>query len=202
MAGTLDTSGIDRLIRRFEKIANPNVTDLFITVGQHMDDDNRRGVLAGTDGEGRPMAPVTYRPARPGSKPVKLTVEQRLGQKPGMRKGRPSRIGSGVERNNNNLTTAEYRLLGGPPLAPRKQFSRVITNYAQSREVEIRKGVWEMIGGWRDVLSTKGVPFLTYHFNGVGQKRRDLRGLRPEGMARIKRSLKAWMISMIQSHDV
>jgi hypothetical protein len=193
----VDTTGLDRLRARFEALGKLDPTVLLLRVADLMDRDNRLGVLAGTDGNGVAMAPVTYRPvsARTG-KPVKkgiaLTVAQRLGQSPGKGRGRSSRIGSGVEHTNNNLTTAEYRLLGGPPLAPRKQFSRVITNYTQ-KPVQVSDTVWEVVGSWVNVLSKKGVPFLTYHFNGVGQKRRDLRGIRPAGIAAIRETALLWM---------
>jgi hypothetical protein len=42
------------------------------------------------------------------------------------------------------------------------------------------------------VVSTKGVPFLRYHFDGIGQKRRDLRGIRPAGVAKAIAALQAY----------
>jgi hypothetical protein len=144
------------------------------------------------------MAPVTYRPVKPGAASVPLSLEQRLGQRKNTKRGRYSRIGSGVERTNNNLTSAEYRLLDGPPLAPRRQFSRVITNFMTSSG-QVGARVWEVIGAWIDVLNAKGEPFLKYHFDGEGQKVRDLRGIRPGGIARIRAALRAWVISEIRS---
>jgi hypothetical protein len=199
----VDTTGLDKLRAQFEEIANPNPTLLLIRISKLMDNDNRDGVLAGLGGDNQSLAPVTYRPvsAKTGKR-VKvgatLTIEQRLGQNRGIKRGRYSRIGSGDQRANNNLTTAEYRLLGGPPLAPRRQFSRVITNYKQD-VIQIGPKVWEVIGSWVNVLSKKGVPFLHYHFDGVGQKRRDLRGIRPAGMEAIRATARKWMISIIQS---
>jgi hypothetical protein len=198
----VDTTGLDRLRARFEELAHLDPTPVLLRIGQLLDDDNRKGVLAGTDGNGVAMAPVTYRPVsaktgKPVKKGIALTVAQRLGQSPSKGRGRSSRIGSGVEHTNNNLTTAEYRLLGGPPLAPRKQFSRVITNY-QQEVVQVSDTVWEVVGAWINVLSKKGVPFLTFHFNGVGQKRRDLRGIRPDGMTRIRETAHNWMLGEVR----
>jgi hypothetical protein len=198
----VDTTGLDRLRARFDRIANPDPTPLLVRVAKLLDDDNRAGVLAGLDGANNSMAPVTYRPvsAKTGKlvkKGVALTLEQRLGQSPKKSRGSYSRIGSDIQRANNNLTSAEYRLLGGPPLAPRKQFSRVITNYQQEAR-QIGSRAWEVVGAWVNVLSRKGVPFLTYHFNGIGQQRRDLRGIRPDGIAKIKATARAWMLDQIR----
>ena len=196
---TVDKTGLDRLRAKFAKLANPNPVPLMITWTNILDEQNRRGVLAGTDGDGNPMAPVTYRPQlKPGQKPVKLTVEQRLGQRPNIKRGVPRSIGSGQARAFNNLTSAEYRLLDGPPLGPRRQFSRVITNF-RTDYAEVRKGYWVCTFWWDEVLSVKGVPFLKYHFRGIGQKVRDLRGVRPEAKVQARAALRNWMISEIQS---
>jgi hypothetical protein len=199
----IDTSGADRLMVRFRKIANPDPTPLLIRWAALMDLDNRQGVLAGLDRNDYPLAPVTYRPvsAKTGKlvkRGAALTVAQRLGQSPTTKRGRSSRIGSGELHANNNLTTAEYRLLGGPPLAPRKQFSRVITNYTQSRPIRTGPRRWEVVGAWVNVLSKKGVPFLTFHFNGIGQKVRDLRGIRPGSFTAIRKTTREFLISIVR----
>jgi hypothetical protein len=198
MPTVLDTTGLDRLTARFERLANPDPTPLLVTVADLIDEDNRRGVLAGEDKDGAPMAAVTYRPVKPGAPSVKLTLEQRLGQRANTKRGKYSRIGSGADRANNNLTSAEYRLLDGPPLAPRRQFSRVITNFMQ-RSGQIGPRVWEVVGAWVNVLNRKGESFLHYHFDGEGQKVRDLRGIRPWGIARIRSALRAWLISEVRT---
>ena len=194
---TVDTTGLDRLRARLAKVANPDPTDLLLRITNVMDEDNRRGILKGEDGVGGYMVGVTYRPI--GKKGVRLTVAQRLGQAPRTKRGKSSRIGSGLEHVNNNLTSAEYRLLDGPPLAPRKQFSRVITNYeVKPRQIGARK--WEVVGAWINVLSRKGVPFLRYHFEGAGRLPiRDLRGIRAWGMERIRSATRAWMIDQVRS---
>lgn len=199
MSTTLvDTAGLDRLTARFQRIANPNPVPLMLTWRLIMDEGNRRGVLAGTDGDGNPMAPVTYRPKTPGAKSVKLTVEQRLGQKPNIKRGRFANFGSSANGAYNNLSSAEYRLLDGPPLAPRRQFSRVITNF-KTDHAELRPGIWACTFWWDDVLSSKGVPFLRFHFLGQRQKVRDLRGMRPDDVAKALKAMRNWMKSEIQS---
>ncbi len=194
---TVDTTGLDRLRARLAKIANPDPTDLLLSITIIMDEDNRRGILKGEDGNGNPMVLPIYRPVGKKGKP--LTVAQRLGQRGGLKKGRYSRIGSGASHANNNLTTAEYRLLDGPPLAPRKQFSRVITNYqVNPRQISLR--AWEVVGAWINVLSVKNVPFLRYHFEGAGRLPiRDLRGIRDWGMGRIRTAMRAWMVDQVRS---
>jgi hypothetical protein len=197
---TVDLSGVDRLQERLRRIADPDATPLMQTFMRIIDDDNRKGVLAGTDMNGNPMIPVKYRPKlKPGQKPVKLTVEQRLGQKPNAKRGRY--VDAGGTRNN-NLTSAEYRLLGGTPLAPRGQFSRVITNLLTDYDDSQRlSGKWEAWGYWDGVVSVKGVAFLKFHFDGEGHlPKRDLRGLRPEGRELARQALRNWALDMVRTH--
>jgi hypothetical protein len=202
-AVTVDTTPIDRLQARLRKIGDPDATPLMRTWMMIIDDDNRRGVLAGTDMNGNAMVPVKYRPKlKPGQKPVKLTVEQRLGQKPNAKRGRFAAFGSAATGLNNNLTSGQYRLLGGPALAPRGQFSRVITNlltdYDDSRRAS---GQWDAWGYWDGVVSAAGVAFLKFHFDGEGHlPRRDLRGLRPAGKTLSLEALRNWALDMVRTH--
>ena len=117
---TMDLSFLtERLQDRVAQISDPDATPLYGTWMRIIDDDNRNGVLAGKDKNGNAMAPVTYRPKlKPAQKPVKLTIEQRLGQNANVKRGRFAAFGSTANAANNNLTSAEYRLLSGPPLAP------------------------------------------------------------------------------------
>jgi hypothetical protein len=195
---TIDTSGLDRLRARLAKVANPNPVPVLETISDIMDDDNRRGILAGEDGNGNPMVMPSYRPV--GKKGVRLTVEQRLGQTGRVKRGRYAAFGSSAEGLFNNLSSSSYRKLDGPPLAPRRQFSRVITNYA-TRYGEVRTNVWEVIGAWINVLSRKGVPFLHFHFEGAGRLLiRDLRGIRPWGMDKIRGAIRAWMVDQVRNN--
>jgi hypothetical protein len=193
MPSTIDFSGLDRLMARFRKIANPDATPLMISWMREIDADNRRGVMAGLDKDGNPMVPVTYRPA-PYGKLGKVRRRGRGAYNPGTR---------------GNLSSRQYRLLDGPPLAPRGTNSRVVTNlktrYGRSGPLGL---LWEATGYWDDVVDKNGQPFLHYHFDGasgggrrknVTLPRRDLRGIRPEGRDRAKRALRAWIIDVIRS---
>jgi len=190
----VDTSGLDRLMARLRKIAEPNATPLMARWMNVIEEDNRKGVLAGLDKDGVAMIPVTYRP-KPRAKP--LTVSQRGGR--AKRATRGAFIG-GVA---GNLTSSEYRVLDGPPLAPRRQFSRVITNlvtgFAPGDGILRSGGQVEAFGAWDDVVSRKGVHFLPFHFDGTSRlPRRDLRGVRPAGIQKALSALRAWAISIVR----
>lgn len=199
---TIDLTGLDRLTQRFRLLVNPNAQPLMVTWENVLDEDNRRGVLAGTGGDGMPLARVTYRPKyasigplKKGQKSRTLTTAQRLGQKASVRRGQ---YNQGMA--NGNLTTKEYQQLDGPPLAPRRQFSRVITNYRQTSS-QTSPTTWEAVGLWDGVVSTKGRSFLMYHFTGAGRlPRRDLRGVRPWGLERARVTARNWMIAEIREH--
>jgi hypothetical protein len=189
---TVDLSGLDRLAGKLKSLTHLDATDLMLTWSKVIDQDNRDGVMAGLDKDGVPMAPVTYRPKysqigplTKHSKVGKPTKEQRGGRNANARKGayNPSPMGG--------LSSAEYRLLAGPPLAPRYQFSRVITNLKVGFG-RLDSGNWYAAGMWDEVLSAKGVPFLRFHFDGIGQKRRDLRGVRPAGVDKARSALRNW----------
>ena len=146
--------------------------------------------MAGTDKDGVPMVPVTYRPAPYGK--LGRVHKRRQQYNPGT---------------GGNLTSREYRLLDGPPLAPRGMGSRVVTNLKTAYE-RVSSHLWRAFAYWDDVVSRKGERFLHYHFDGavgggrsrnVTLPRRDLRGVRPEGKEKARRSLRAWMIDIIRS---
>jgi hypothetical protein len=208
MSTTLDLSGLDRTVQRLGQLKNLDATDLMLTWMKVIDEDNRRGILQGLDKDGIPMVPVSYRPKAPGPlrvnkppKPTKMATiiadlkRQRLNQRASKRKGAFAGFGPMSSGLHNNLTTAEYQLLGGPPLAPRDQFSRVITNFKTTFGGPPHgAGQWFAMGAWDEVVSTKGVPFLKWHFHSVPSKlpRRDLRGVRPAGIAKALDALRNW----------
>lgn len=194
----VDLSALERLIGHIEDAKKPDTRPLMFTWGNIVEEDNRKGVLAGTDGAGVPMAKVDYRPA--GSNGVKLTGAQKNNTR--KRRGIFSGFGPAAAGLHNNLTSQEYRKLDGPPLAPRRQFSRAITNFKTRLESDAPDCRY-IEGSWIDVVSTKGVAFLKYHFNGSGRLPvRDLRGIRPEGMEKAKRSAVAWMLDIIRMYGV
>lgn len=194
MPTRIDLSAIPRLRRRLGKLAVIDARPLMVSFMKIIADDNRRGVLAGLDKDGRPMVPVTYRPV---GKPKRVTPAQR---NIANRKGRPLRgrfggLGPMAAGLHNNLTTREYERLGGPPLAPRSAYSRVITNLLTGFQ-RLSPARWEAYGYWDQVVSTRGVPFLHAHFIGAraGRNRkmrlprRDLRGVRQQGKLDARRA--------------
>lgn len=126
----------------------------------------------------------------------------RRGQLARMKRGIPAGIGpaGGLVLANNNLSSSQYRLLTGPPLAPRDQFSRVITNFMSDFD-KMPSGVWLATFWWEDVVSVKGIPFLRYHFHGDGHLPiRDLRGIRPQGREKLVESALNWARVYIHEH--
>lgn len=148
-------------------------------------EDNRKGVLAGKQCDDSGMPPVSYRGGM-----TRRTAGRRVGfgTKSGRYKG-PATVLGGLRTaktpGNGNLATAEYRKLKGPPLAPRGDESRVIANLFT--EHYQAGDVWIAQGKWFGVVSGKGVGFLKFHFRGIGQKRRDLRGVRAWGRGEARR---------------
>lgn len=171
-----------RLQAMLFSLTHPDFSDLMTACAVVMQEDHAYGVLHGTDGDGNPMERTRYRnsltTAPPKKRPTLNTM--RDGYKP---------ISAGSRPNNNNLTSAEYRKLSGPPLAPRGPQSRVIRNYV-TRTGLTSTGSHYVQAAIVDVVSAKGVEFLPAHFDGVGRlPKRDLRGIRPTGLARILRLL-------------
>jgi hypothetical protein len=217
MSATLNLQGLNHLVAELISLKTLDATPLMRTWQSIIAEDNRKGILAGTDKDGVPMTPVTYRPKEPpgfrvtkppsGKKAASIRAElnrHRLGQRAGLKKGGFSGIsgfGPNVNLPNNNLSTAQYQLLAGPPLAPRDQFSRVITNLKTTfTSPGHGSPYWAAIGAWDQVVNTKGLPFLFYHFNGIGQKRRDLRGVRPGGIVKAIEALRNWARLAIREH--
>jgi|GEM_PF-2485970 hypothetical protein len=205
---SVDLTGLDRLIRRFRTLGNLDASPLMRSWERIIEADNRKGVLAGTDRNDNPMVAVTYRP-KPvpsyykkilGFDPSKLSARQRNMARAGGKRGEFSGRGPGAAGLNNNLTSSEYRYLAGPPLAPRRQFSRVITNlYTGSGRYQFLPHAWIAFGAWREVVNTKGREFLHYHFEGAGRlPRRDLCGVRPEARLKMRRAAIEWMKSEVR----
>ncbi len=197
-------TGISRLQKRIVACQGfmDDAYDLMENWERITEEDTRQGILSGTDKDGNSAPRLHYRPVTPGGK--KLTVQQRLGQHP--RKRRGEYYGKGKYSwtgllDNNNLRSSEYRQLAGPYLAPRGQFSRVISNFktglgtptGHGRDPDT--GEWFTTGAWVEVVTPKGDSFLHYHFNGEvpgTDHAYDLRGVRPEGVKKCIQSLRAW----------
>lgn len=181
MPSRVEWPGYEKLIRSLKATANVDCSPLMKTWNEHLIEGNRKGVLSGIDGFGRPAPPLIYRTGA-GKKTSRRQVPLY-----GTNKHAP--VG-GV---GGNLTTTQYKQLTGPRLAPRGEASRVIKNLMP----EIRHPTgkrWEAVCAWFDVASNKGVPFLPYHFaanRGKAQfKRYDLRPVRPETYQRCLNALK------------
>lgn len=202
MKSYVDLSGLDNLVSRVAKVRNPDITPLMATYMRIIEEDNRKGVLAGLDKDGRPMAPVRYRPEGKAQRP---TASQRNTTNGRARRGAFAGYGPAAAGLHNNLSSAEYRKLGGPPLAPRGAFSRVITNLRTGYE-KVSSHVWQAYGFWADVVSTGGVAFLGAHFDGKATGRgkrtklptRDLRGVRPVGREKARRAAIAWLSDQVR----
>lgn len=189
MNPTIDLSGLDHISQGLRRLGDPDCTPLMLSWSIIMEEDNRQGILMGLDKDGVPMVPVKYRPKAPSARP---TAAQRGGLRANAKKGGQQGFGPLASGLHGNLTSPQYRLLGGPPLAPRDQFSRVISNY-ETDYAKLRPGFWQVTFWWRDVVSAKGVSFLRFHFDGTGRlPRRDLRGIRPAGMAKAMDALRAF----------
>lgn len=195
MSTTLDLTGLDRIAAGLRALGDFDATPLMLAWELIIEQDNRTGILRGLDKDGMPMIPVKYRPRPPG--PVKPTKAQRAGARANAKRGVFQGFGHFGAGLHGNLLSAEYRLLGGPPLAPRGPFSRVITNLKTGHG---RDGArWYAMGYWEEVISDKLIPFLRFHFDGTGRlPRRDLRGVRPAGVARALEALKAFGKDMIR----
>jgi hypothetical protein len=178
----IDLTGLDHVAAGLRRLQSPNVQPLLDSCMLIIEADNRQGIMAGTDKDGVPMRAVTYRPQGPPKRFAKR------------------KVGAFNPGTGGNLSSVEYRRLGGPPLAPRGTASRVITNLhtGSGRESDTR---WYVIGYWEDVVSSGGVPFLIAHFEGrtittkravIKLPRRDLRGLRPAGREKARTALRAW----------
>jgi hypothetical protein len=187
----LSTPGVQRLVWNHRALAGADPRPLLWKWATIIEEDNRRGVLAGTDKDGKPMQAVTYRPKLP---------KGRKRARPWTAAQQAAHLAGKTEPGGNNLSSAQYRRLGGPPLAPRGPGSRVITNLQTAIGWDTAAGTGFAEGRWADVESRKGVPFLMAHFTGAqcgkGHKVklpvRDLRGVRPLGQRRAFRALQEW----------
>lgn len=180
-------------------------------------EDNRRGVMMGQQGDGSPMKPTKYRNSftQTGAGKAGDLFFNAQGQAfnnyeaAGMFHfaslgGNGAGFKPGPDA---NLKTKQYKQMSGPPLAPRGPASRVISNY----RVNILSGQNRIgvEGGWDDVVSKKGVPFLPFHFYGAtfskatfatslsGENQhlpvRNLVGLRNWGKSQATKELNAWI---------
>lgn len=205
---------LDRVKAKLTAFKQPDARPLMVAWELIIREDNRRGVLAGTDKDGNPMAPVTYRPKGEtinirSAKASQLRHGQRWNRQRDLifRGLGPWQVGL-----HNNLTADEYERLSGPPLAPRGQFSRVISNLLTGHEPlnpSPETTYWAAFGYWDEVAAPSSgggtFDFLHVHFEGLPlgrngpSKKRDLRGVRPEGRIKLWEAYEAWKRDHIRS---
>ena len=168
--------------------------------------DNRRGALAQLDWQGKRMPDVTCR----GGKDASLSKHARIARSvlrdvPNLGHYLGPKFDTGhvvldAAPGNGNLTSAQYRKCTGPALAPRGARSRVIANLITPFVDRMVDGSWRFGMAWVNILSKKGVPFLKSHFDGEnGLPVRDLRGIRPEGMAEANRIVQDWIRNLLET---
>lgn len=163
------------LQHKLDRLRNPDVAPLLTLLENTIEADNRRGVLAGTDGDDKPM-PLTWRQQNEESVWVTKVLPD----------GRVVR----------------FKMLGwkeggkGPALAPHGESSRTVQSLRTAFFMD-GPGEWVVVGAWENVLSKTGVPFLPFHFRGEGKlPRRDLAGLRPAGYREAVESVDVWAEAM------
>jgi hypothetical protein len=174
---------LDERLRALEQFDPAPVLDQWAPM---IYEGNRRGVLAGLDGHDVAMPPLKYRTGA-----GKATRKRKAGM---YGTATAAKTGAGLFASglHDNLTRAEYEALTGPRLAPRKEQSRVIKNL-EVHWHQLGDGVWEVVGAWFQVISTKGVPFLPFHFNGEGHNPKyDLRPVRPKELE--------WCANVLKAH--
>jgi hypothetical protein len=196
---TADVGALDTIIGQCQRFRSPDVRPLLTKWERRIPEDNERGILAGTDCFGHPMPAVTYRPI--GDKPRKFSRADQQRHLSGF-----SAIGGGrrEETSGNNLTSAQYRRLAGPPLAPRGNLSRVVTNLRTQQGYDDSRGVYFAIASWFDIVSRKGREFILAHFIGARTGHttlpiRDLRGIRPADQAGYLDDLEAWGVAHVKA---
>lgn len=178
--------GFAEVQAKLESIANFDPSPVLPALEQVLYQDNREGVLAGTDGDGKPM-PETVRQKTP----VGFWAYRRLPNGKTIKYWQAGSVPSpeapaGVSEGD------------GPPLAPRGVDSRVITDFETFYGAD-GPNRWRVVGHWDNVVSKDGVPFLPFHFEGRGRlPTRDLAGLRPDGMARALAVIDAWAAAKLE----
>ena len=184
-SGVTNANRLNRVVERLSVYAEINALEPLATrIELIVVEANRRNLLNGLDGDGNAMTPTKYRGgfayhARRRTTNFGKTKKAFQGHGP---------LASGLH---GNLSPAEYRALTGPPLLPRKESSRLITNLATRHYLQGH--TWMIEGAWLDVVSAKGVPFLSAHFEGRGHlPRRDPRGIGPYGRKLASEAVAEW----------
>lgn len=191
-----DFEGTRYFAARLSTIKN-YVGPLMMAWAKVLVEDNRRGVLAGVDGNDQPVKPTSYRQSftqagidKPTYVKSVFNVQTNASWRVNVS---GTQSGSGYKPGPlANLTTREYKKQSGPPLAPRGMASRIISNYAI--EAVQNENILGVEGRWYEVVDKKGRSFLPYHFNGGKHlPMRNMVGLRRWGKQRARRDLREWI---------
>lgn len=170
---TVTTTGLKALSQRLSKagqalsLQSPAFRAASDAVVRELDEINAAQRLAGLDKNGRPLAPVKYRPVKGAGGKSSKGVRRRKGS---------------ARSNYGNLSGSEYRKLSGPPLAPRGRASRVISNYFA--EASIENGKWSVEAGWKDIKDADGKDF--FPGQGPNQPNREIAALSPAALKRLQ----------------
>ena len=184
----LEWPGLPKLVEGLKLMRNLDCTPLMLQWGSILIEGNRRGVLAGLDGNNQPMPALKYRDGH--GKPTRNRRVPHYGTS----RFETSGAGPYATGLNDNLSPAAYRELTGPRLAPRGEASRVIKNLHQMVEIcKVSENRWQAVCAWNDVISNSGEPFLIAHFEGLNHEPKyDLRPVRPEDYAFCMNALSAF----------
>ncbi len=79
-------------------------------------------------------------------------------------------------------------------MAPRRNFSRVVTNFETDSFQPEEHGYWLVTGAWKEVVSQTGYHFLPDLFAGNAPQPgpRDLRGVRPDDLEKMRLTILPW----------
>jgi hypothetical protein len=181
-----DFAALGRLQGQLALLAHPDPTPLLVQWERIIVEDNKRGILqAKTDKKDRPLDPVMYRP-----KGSSLKIGKAAGARQKLRTAFTGPIASGFDE---NLTSAQYRRLSGPPTAPRGANSRVITHLYTQHGYDTSKGVYFAEGAWGDIVSRTGYKFLPELI-----RRWPIDGLRAWGRQQCVAALQKWGRSLVK----
>ena len=194
-----NVGALDKILDQCRAYRSPDVRPLLNQWEKRLAETTHDRIDKGLDGRGQPIPGVTYRPKGP---PV--TQWTHRDQKRHLAGASNIQRGGRVEETaHNNLTSAQYRRLSGPPVAPRGRGSRVHTNLRTQQGYDGTRGVFFAVAAWFDILSRKGVPFILAHFTGAAVGRghkvklpvRDLRGIAPADQGGFLDDLEAWGVA-------
>ena len=190
-----NVGALDKIIGQCQRFRSPDVRPLLSKWERRIADTTHSRIDRGIGGDGQPLPAVTYRPVE--GKERKWSCADQKRHLSGASPIGGRRI---EETSHNNLTSAQYRRLTGPPLAPRGRGSRVHTNLRTQQGYDGSRGVFFAVAAWFDIVSKKGVPFLMAHFTGADTGRaklkvRDLRGIAPADQGGFLDDLEAWGVA-------